>query len=67
VEEFVDSAIEARQDEIAAGHGFKIKEHSLVLYGRCLRPACEHRKSAAAGFPSGSPAAEGKAGGTPEG
>jgi Fur family ferric uptake transcriptional regulator len=46
VEEFVDSAIESRQEEIAARHGFQIKEHSLVLYGRCLRDPCEHRAAA---------------------
>jgi len=44
VEEFVDTAIEARQDEIAARSGFKISEHSLILYGRCQRAQCPRRK-----------------------
>ena len=44
VEEFVDSAIESRQDAIAAKHGFTISEHSLVLYGRCQRADCPRRK-----------------------
>ena len=55
VEEFVDTEIESRQDEIAAGHGFKIKEHSLVLYGRCQRPDCEHRKNVAGGYAAAAP------------
>jgi Fur family ferric uptake transcriptional regulator len=45
VEEFVDRTIEARQDSIARDHGFRISEHSLVLYGRCVRDACPNRKS----------------------
>ena len=44
IEEFVDSAIESRQDAIAAKHGFTISEHSLVLYGRCQRADCPRRK-----------------------
>jgi len=43
VEEFVDDTIEARQDRIATQHGFRISEHSLVLYGRCVREGCPHR------------------------
>lgn len=35
VEEFVDSAIERRQEEIAKEHGFALHEHSLALYGVC--------------------------------
>jgi Fur family transcriptional regulator, ferric uptake regulator len=35
VVEFVDPEIEARQDAIAARHGFQIEEHSLVIYGIC--------------------------------
>jgi len=48
VEEFVDTDIEMRQDAIAQQHGFKISEHSLILYGRCLRADCPRRKSTAA-------------------
>jgi Fur family ferric uptake transcriptional regulator len=46
VEEFVDTEIEARQDAIAKRLGFTIREHSLVLYGRCERPNCPRRKAA---------------------
>ena len=31
--EFTDEIIENRQKEIAAQHGFKLLEHSLILYG----------------------------------
>ncbi len=31
--EFTDEIIEKRQKEIAAQHGFKLLEHSLILYG----------------------------------
>ena len=48
VEEFVDSAIEIRQDEIATRSGFKISEHSLILYGRCQRTDCPRRKAVVA-------------------
>jgi Fur family ferric uptake transcriptional regulator len=44
VEEFCDPAIESRQDSVAEEHGFRIKEHSLVLYGQCQRPDCARRK-----------------------
>ncbi|MBK5964420.1 ferric iron uptake transcriptional regulator [Thiocystis minor] len=33
--EFVDSLIEDRQTAIAAEHGFRIEDHSLVVYGLC--------------------------------
>lgn len=35
MEEFVDSDIERRQEEVARERGFTIKEHSLALYGTC--------------------------------
>jgi Fur family ferric uptake transcriptional regulator len=44
VEEFADSAIEERQEAIAERLRFTIQEHSLVLYGRCLRADCPARK-----------------------
>jgi Fur family ferric uptake transcriptional regulator len=44
VEEFVDTDIEERQDAIAKRLQFAIQEHSLVLYGRCLRADCPVRK-----------------------
>ena len=45
IEEFVDDAIEARQDAIAQRHGFAIKAHALILYGRCQRTDCPRRKA----------------------
>jgi Fur family ferric uptake transcriptional regulator len=47
VEEFVDTDIEARQDEIATSHGYTISAHSLILYGRCERADCPRRKAIA--------------------
>ncbi len=44
VEEFVDAEIESRQNAIAQRLGFRIAEHSLVLYGRCQRKDCPARK-----------------------
>jgi len=35
VTEFYDPEIEALQDRIAEQHGFRIKDHSLYLYGEC--------------------------------
>jgi len=46
VEEFVDTEIETRQEAIATRLGFTIREHSLVLYGRCQRPNCPRKPSA---------------------
>jgi len=43
VEEFSDGSIEERQQEIAAGLGFEITDHSLTLHGRCVRPDCPYR------------------------
>lgn len=40
VVEFVDSLIEERQRAIAAQHGFRMEDHSLVIYGVCRD--CEH-------------------------
>lgn len=37
VVEFFDEAIEKRQDEIAASHGYEIVDHSLVMYVRPLK------------------------------
>ncbi len=45
VEEFVDSGIERRQEEIAKGRGFALHEHSLSLYGMC--GDCQSTKTAA--------------------
>ena len=43
VEEFYDSAIEQRQQRVAAEHGFELQEHALALYGNCKRPQCQYR------------------------
>jgi Fur family transcriptional regulator, ferric uptake regulator len=40
VEEFVDPEIETRQNAIASRLGYRIQEHSMVLYGRCQRTDC---------------------------
>jgi Fur family ferric uptake transcriptional regulator len=43
VEEFVDVAIEERQLAAAVRLGFEVKDHSLILYGRCRRDVCPRR------------------------
>lgn len=43
VEEFLDPAIEARQEAIAQAHGFSLREHSLSLYGVCTKINCPHQ------------------------
>ena len=43
VEEFMDSSIEERQTAVATKLGFTIRDHSLILYGRCKRPNCAFR------------------------
>ena len=44
VEEFLDCGIESRQLDVANRLGFEIAEHNLILYGRCRREACPHRR-----------------------
>ena len=44
VEEFVDSGIERRQEQIAKERGFVLHEHSLSLYGVCS--VCKGKKTA---------------------
>lgn len=46
VEEFYDEAIEKRQRAIAEKLGFKLRDHTLTLYGECDRPGCKGEKSA---------------------
>ncbi|WPL18529.1 Ferric uptake regulation protein [Thiorhodovibrio winogradskyi] len=41
--EFVEEVIEERQRAIAEQKGFKIEDHSLVIYGIC--PNCQSRES----------------------
>jgi Fur family ferric uptake transcriptional regulator len=43
IEEFMDETIERCQREIALRAGFALRDHSLTLYGDCLRPDCPHR------------------------
>jgi Fur family ferric uptake transcriptional regulator len=44
VEEFYDTEIETRQRAITTARGFELQEHSLALYARCTKVACEHRQ-----------------------
>jgi Fur family ferric uptake transcriptional regulator len=43
--EFCDEEIEARQIAVASRFGFEVKEHTMELYGGCLRthPECPKR------------------------
>ena len=43
VEEFVDETIERHQHAIAEKHGFKIEDHSLIIYGTCIKQDCPYR------------------------
>ena len=45
VEEFHDAEIEKRQKRIAHDLGFELQEHSLALYGNCIRTNCPNRKT----------------------
>jgi Fur family ferric uptake transcriptional regulator len=42
--EFVDDVIEQRQRAIAEKHGFKLTEHSMILYGECGDAKCRKTK-----------------------
>ena len=44
VEEFFDATIEQHQNYVAEKAGYKLVEHSLVLYVDCDNPDCEHMK-----------------------
>ena len=45
VEEFHDTHIENRQQKIATELGFVLREHSLALYGDCVRTQCPRKTS----------------------
>ena len=45
IEEFMDETIERCQHEVARRAGFSIRDHSLILYGDCLRPDCPYRQA----------------------
>ena len=38
--EFLNSSIEEQQKKIAEDNGFKITDHSLIIYGECNNPEC---------------------------
>lgn len=40
VEEFMDQTIEDCQSKIAREKGFEINEHSLTIYGNCIKKNC---------------------------
>src|SRR6202042_1578242 len=46
VEEFMDAGIEDRQGSVAKKLGFEIGDHSLIIYGHCVRQNCAHRPKA---------------------
>ena len=50
VVEFEDETIEKRQRERAKELGFKLQEHSLIMYGDCLRENCPNLKTPAKGL-----------------
>ena len=41
--EFVDDAIETKQKEIAEKNGFRISDHSLIIYGVCDNTNCQNK------------------------
>lgn len=43
VEEFMDASIEERQRAVAERLGFELADHSLTMYGKCLRKDCPRR------------------------
>ena len=42
--EFEDEIIEERQNEIASKHNINLTNHSLYLYGKCMKEQCEHKE-----------------------
>jgi len=46
VDEFADETIEKRQREKAESLGYRLIEHSLIMYGECRRMECPYLKSA---------------------
>jgi len=44
VEEFMDQTIEDCQSKIAKKRGFEISEHSLTIYGTCVKEKCQYRE-----------------------
>ncbi|MGH8505883.1 MAG: ferric iron uptake transcriptional regulator [Stenotrophobium sp.] len=46
VTEFEDDIIEKRQHEKARELGFRLHDHSLIMYGECVRENCPHLQQA---------------------
>jgi Fur family ferric uptake transcriptional regulator len=51
VTEFEDDTIEQRQRKLAADMGFRLIEHSLIMYGECTREECPYLKDKQAAVP----------------
>jgi len=45
VVEFVEETIERCQEKVAKKAGFKIRDHSLIIYGDCTKKNCPSLKS----------------------
>ena len=45
VVEFLDQTIEQCQEQVAKKEGFRIRDHSLIIYGDCARKNCPNQKS----------------------
>lgn len=43
VEEFFDPEIEKRKDAVAKTKGFRVEDHVLSLYARCVKKNCPHQ------------------------
>lgn len=46
IEEFCDPLIEKQQQAVSKRLGFRLADHSLILYCNCSRPNCPNRLSA---------------------
>ena len=44
VVEFLDQTIEQCQERVAKKEGFRIRDHSLIIYGDCTRKNCPNLK-----------------------
>jgi len=44
VSEFVDQTIEKCQEQVASKAGFRIRDHSLIIYGECTDKNCPELK-----------------------
>ena len=47
IEEFYDEVIEQRQQTVAQTNGFKLSDHSLILYCECVKENCPNRGQSA--------------------